>query len=92
MGVLHRTPVCHQPEYAAPLKCTHLKLSDAFIGSTDKPNLELLVEVLDINHDRLKNTKLEKCRPLYEYSYLIDKIRNSHGPKQGRVNVIFYCV
>lgn len=58
---------------------THLKLSDAFDEKTDHPNLELKIEVIDINYSHLKDTKLEQCKTLYEYSYLVKKIREYKG-------------
>ena len=51
-----------------------LKLSDFYIEKTNTPMLELLVKVININlpvgHDIL-----EKCRPLYEYSWFVQKVK-----------------
>ena len=51
-----------------------LKLSDSYIEKTNTPMLELLVKVININlpvgHDIL-----EKCRPLYEYSWFVQKVK-----------------
>ena len=58
---------------------THLKLSDAFDIETDCPDLELKVNVVNINYSNLKDTELEQCKPLYEYSYLVEKIREYKG-------------
>ena len=49
-------------------------LSDAYLDKTVTPMLELNVKVININlpvnHDILK-----KCKPLYEYSWLIQRIK-----------------
>ena len=63
----------------SPLKETHLKLSDSFREQNGSPNLELNVEVININHDNLEHTNLKQCKTLYEYSYLIEKIREHQG-------------
>ena len=51
-----------------------LKLSDSYIEKTNTPMLELLVKVININlpvgHDILK-----ECRPLYEYSWFVQKVK-----------------
>lgn len=51
-----------------------LKLSDSYIEKTNTPMLELLVKVININlpvgHDILV-----KCRPLYEYSWFVQKVK-----------------
>lgn len=51
-----------------------MKLSDAYLEKADVPMLELIVKVININlpvnHDILK-----QCRPLYEYSWFIQKIK-----------------
>ena len=51
-----------------------MRLSDAYLEKTDSPMLELKVKVININlpvHHKL----LKKCRPLYEYSWFIQKIK-----------------
>lgn len=51
-----------------------LKLSDAFKNKETEGCMELKATVLNINHG--KNRKiLEKCRPLMEYSLLVEKIK-----------------
>ncbi|MBO6207783.1 MAG: hypothetical protein J6O73_12700 [Lachnospiraceae bacterium] len=52
-----------------------LKLSDAFPEKyREKADVELKVRMLNINAGHNKEL-LEKCRPLYEYSWLVAKIR-----------------
>lgn len=51
-----------------------LKLSDAYLEQTDSPMLELNVKVININLP-MKHPILHKCRPLYEYSWFIQKIK-----------------
>ena len=51
-----------------------LKLSDAFEKPDLEPSLEFRVRMININHG--KNQEIvEKCPKLYEYSYLVAKIR-----------------
>lgn len=53
---------------------TTLKLSSAFQQSTNHPELELLVHILNINLD--KNPEiLNACQTLKEYMLLVDRIR-----------------
>lgn len=52
-----------------------LKLSDSYIEKTTSPMLELIVKVININLP-IGHDILEKCRPLYEYSWFIQKIRD----------------
>ena len=61
------------------LENTQMKLSDAFDIETEYPALELKVNVININYNYLKDTGLEECKPLYEYSYLMEKIREYKG-------------
>ena len=50
------------------------KLSDAFEKPDPEPSLECRVRMININHG--KNQEIvEKCPKLYEYSYLVAKIR-----------------
>ena len=51
-----------------------LKLSDAYLEQSDSPMLELTVKVININLP-VNHPILQKCRPLYEYSWFIQKIR-----------------
>ena len=51
-----------------------LKLSHSFLQKTEKPELELIVKVLNINLDK-KTEILETCQLLKEYMILVNKIR-----------------
>lgn len=51
-----------------------LKLSDSYIEETKEPMLELIVRVININLFS-NHPILEKCRPLYEYAWFVQKIR-----------------
>lgn len=53
---------------------TILRLSHSFQQKTDKPELELMVRVLNINLDK-KQEMLEACQLLKEYMLLVNKIR-----------------
>ncbi|MBQ5563599.1 MAG: Rpn family recombination-promoting nuclease/putative transposase [Clostridia bacterium] len=68
-----------------PLDKTELKLSDAFKMSSD--SLELKVKVIDINLSALKKNGLDHCKPLYEYSEVIEQIKI-----RGAVEAIKYCI
>lgn len=64
-----------------------LKLSHSFCQKADKPELELIVKVLNINLDK-KQRILETCCLLKEYMLLVDKIRKyaaeyAEGKKEG---------
>ncbi|MBR1437712.1 MAG: hypothetical protein IJ587_04170 [Synergistaceae bacterium] len=48
-----------------------LKLSEAFGGEAD---IEVSVAMLNINYGKNKNL-MEACKPLYEYAWLVDRIR-----------------
>ena len=52
-----------------------LKLSDAYLEKTESPMLELSVRVININLP-VNHPILERCRPLYEYSWFIQKIKD----------------
>ncbi|MGI5173657.1 Rpn family recombination-promoting nuclease/putative transposase [Treponema sp. OMZ 840] len=56
------------PEYKT------LKLSDAFMTAGSQPNLELIVEVVNINQDKA-HTILEQCKPLAQYSLFVETVR-----------------
>ena len=51
-----------------------LKLSDAYLEKTEHPMLELNVKVININLPS-NHPILEQCRPLYEYSWFIQQIK-----------------
>ncbi len=52
-----------------------LKLSDAYLEKTDAPMLELIVKVININLP-VNHPILKQCRPLYEYSWFIQAIKD----------------
>ena len=56
-----------------------LKLSDSFEKQEGEPALECKARVININYGF--NTEImEKCPKLYEYSFLISKIREEDIP------------
>lgn len=52
-----------------------LKLSDAYLEKTNTPMLELIVKVININLPA-GHAILKQCRPLYEYSWFIQRIKD----------------
>lgn len=52
-----------------------LKLSDAYLEKAEKPMLELIVRVININLP-VNHPILDQCRPLYEYAWFIQKIKD----------------
>ena len=61
---------CDAPE------CEILRLSDSFIKTTDDPELELKVKVLNINYGHNKEL-MEKCVALRDYATLNQRIRDN---------------
>lgn len=53
-----------------------LKLSDAYLGKTGDPALELKVLVLNINLG-CNQELMKKCRTLKDYAFFVDKVRSS---------------
>ena len=53
-----------------------LSLSDTFTNG--KPDIEVKVKMININYGKNKRL-MEACKPLFEYSWLVDTIR--HGDK-----------
>ncbi len=53
---------------------TKLKLSDAFIGQIPKGEFEWTATMYNLKHSAI-NPLLQKCRPLYEYTYLVQKVQ-----------------
>ena len=51
-----------------------LRLSDSYLEKTIKPMLELFVKVININLPA-GHTILQQCRPLYEYSWFIQRVK-----------------
>ena len=64
-------------EFVVPRKT--LRLSNAFIGKTDHPKLELEVEVININYGKIGDEKLKDCKILTDYAFVIDKVRRNNG-------------
>lgn len=56
-------------------KESYMKLSEAYLEKKDPPMLELIVKVININLP-VNHKLLEKCRPLYEYSWFIQRIKD----------------
>ena len=72
---------------------TTLRLSDAFITSPEKPVLELVVSVTNINYN--KGSKiLHTCKPLAEYTLFIEAVRRhtKFDPENGFQNAIKECI
>ena len=53
---------------------TTLRLSDAFMTIPEKPCLELVVSVMNINYNRGSEI-LHTCKPLKEYTLFVDAVR-----------------
>ncbi len=65
----------------------YLKLSDAFLEKTDSPMLELIVRIININLP-VNHPILERCRPLYEYSWFIQQIKDCQEKGMNRDDAI----
>ena len=64
-----------------------LKLSDSYLEKSEEPMLELKVKVVNIN--LLENHPiLAQCRPIYEYSWLIQEIKKGIADGLGRDEAI----
>lgn len=68
-----------------------LKLSDAYLEKDDSPMLELTVKVININLPQ-NHSILKKCRPLYEYSWFIQKIKDYLKQGLERDEAIIHAV
>lgn len=68
-----------------------LKLSDAYLEKTEKPMLELIVKVININLPE-NHSILKQCRPLYEYSWFIQRIKDYIKEGKGRDEAIIQAV
>lgn len=51
-----------------------LRLSDAFLEKSDPPMVELIVKIININLSEMHQL-LQDCRPMYEYSWFINQIK-----------------
>ena len=72
---------------------TTLKLSDAFIAQSEKPALELVVSVININYNK-GNEILHTCKPLAEYTLFVDAVRRHTklDSENGFKNAINECI
>ena len=72
---------------------TTLKLSDAFIEETSKPNLELIVHVVNINQNT-DHQLLATCKPMREYSLFVQTVRKWQeiDPVHGFQNAVEECI
>ena len=61
------------------LKADTLTLSGMFKSSTDQPQTELIVKVININYDNLDASGLKNCKVLSDYAYIIDAVRKYNG-------------
>ena len=60
-----------------------LKLSEAYLEKTEHPMLECVVKMININLPA-KHEILEECRPLYEYAWFIQRVREYQDEELGR--------
>ena len=76
-----------------PVELCILELSDAFVAEEGKgmePDIEVRVRMLNINYG--KNRKLlEACRPLGEYAWLIQRIRE-HSVEMGIEEAVDHAI
>ena len=72
---------------------TTLRLSDAFIAAPEKPSLELVVSVTNINYNK-GNEILHTCKPLKEYTLFVDAVRRHTklDSENGFRNAIKECI
>ena len=70
-----------------------LRLSDAFITAPEKPSLELIVSVTNINYNK-GNEILHTCKPLKEYTLFVDAVRRhmKFDNETGFRNAIKECI
>ena len=61
------------------LKTNTLTLSGMFKSSTDQPQAELIVKIININYDNLDAAGLKNCKVLSDYAYIIDAVRKYNG-------------
>jgi len=72
---------------------TILKLSDAFIAQSEKPALELVVNVININYNK-GSELLSACKPLAECTLFVEAARRHTklDSENGFKNVINECI
>lgn len=68
-------------------KEAYMKLSDAYLEMKDPPMLELIVKVININLP-VNHKLLEECRPLYEYSWFIQRIKDYMAVEKNLDNAV----
>ena len=70
-----------------------LRLSDVFMTIPQKPCLELVVSVMNINYNRGSEI-LHTCKPLKEYTLFVDAVRRHTklDPENGFKNAIKECI
>lgn len=68
-----------------------LKLSDAYLAKTDFPMLELTVKATNINLPN-GHALLTRCRPLYEYSWFIQRIKEYMASGMNRDDSIIASI
>ena len=70
-----------------------LRLSDAFITAPEKPSLELIVSVTNINYNKGSEI-LHTCKPLKEYTLFIEAVRKHTklDSENGFRNAIKECI
>ena len=70
-----------------------LRLSDAFMTAPEKPSLELIVSVTNINYNK-DNEILHTCKPLKEYTLFIETVRRHTklDSENGFRNAIKECI
>ena len=70
-----------------------LRLSDAFITVSEKPSLEVVVSVTNINYNK-DNEILHTCKPLKEYTLFVDAVRRHTklDSENGFRNAIKECI
>ena len=70
-----------------------LRLSDAFMTAPEKPSLELVVSVTNINYNKGSRI-LHTCKPLKEYTLFIETVRRHTklDSENGFKNAIKECI
>lgn len=68
-----------------------MKLSDVYLDKTSTPMLELSVKVININLPE-GHALLEQCRPLYEYSWFIQRVKDYISADLSRDDAITLAV
>ena len=78
-------------EKVMPEDISYTTLSDAYLEQNGSPMLELTVKVININLP-VNHPILQKCRPLYEYSWFIQKIREYEEQGMELSQAITYTI